>query len=79
MWWWLRRWSLAALAQDDFKVTRKVTLNLGLRYEYTSVPWEVGNRMARLEDLSRVASRLATGGTRPSEGARRSPALWCDY
>ncbi len=50
VWWGLRRWTLAGFAQDDFKVTRRLTLNLGVRYEYSSVPWEVGDRMARPED-----------------------------
>jgi hypothetical protein len=46
VWWGLRRFTLAGYAQDDIKVTRKLTLNLGLRYEYASVPWEVGDRFS---------------------------------
>jgi hypothetical protein len=45
-WWGLRRFTLAGYVQDDIKVSRRITLNIGLRYEYASVPSEVGDRFA---------------------------------
>ena len=46
VWWGLRRSMLSAYIQDDIKATRRLTINAGLRYEYASVPWEVGDRLA---------------------------------
>ena len=37
---------LAPYIQDDWKVNSKLTLNLGLRYDYRSVPYETNDHMA---------------------------------
>jgi hypothetical protein len=38
-------WYFAPYIQDDWRVTSKLTLNLGLRYDYRNVPYETNNRM----------------------------------
>lgn len=43
------RWTaLSVFGQDDFQVTPNLTLNFGVRYEFTSSPVEVNGRMANL-------------------------------
>jgi len=46
----LRRSSVAGWFQDDFRATPKLTLNLGLRYEFNSVPYDVGGRLFGVVD-----------------------------
>lgn len=40
----IRSWTLGFFAQDDFRVNRRLILNLGIRYDYMSVPRERDNR-----------------------------------
>jgi hypothetical protein len=38
-----------AYLQDDFKVSQKLTLNLGVRYEFATPQWEDQNRLANFD------------------------------
>lgn len=44
-----------AYLQDDFKFSRKLTLNLGVRYEFATPQWEAQNRIANYDP---IANRL---------------------
>jgi len=48
----LRETLFGTYLQDDFKVTQRLTLNLGLRYEALTNPYEVNGKMANLLNLS---------------------------
>jgi len=42
------RWYRAGYVQDDWRITKKLTLNLGIRYDYYQSPKEMANRIANL-------------------------------
>lgn len=54
-----RQWYFAPYFQDDWKVSRRLTLNLGVRWDYNGAPDEKWNRMNRGFD-SNVASPIAS-------------------
>jgi hypothetical protein len=47
--WGQRRIVVAGYVQDDWRASRSLTLNLGLRWEYTSPLVEVANRQSNFE------------------------------
>jgi hypothetical protein len=51
-----RQWYHAAFAQDDWKVSNKLTLNLGLRYDYEAPATELQNANVRGFDPSATLS-----------------------
>jgi len=48
----IRETMFGAYGQDDFKMTQRLTLNLGLRWEFVTDPREVNGKMADLLNLS---------------------------
>jgi outer membrane receptor protein involved in Fe transport len=49
----------AAFIQDDWRITRRLTLNLGLRYDYFSPFSEVANRASNADPY---AERILVAG-----------------
>jgi len=45
----ISQWLYAGYAQDDWRITKKITLNLGFRYEFQGVPTEAHNLLGNWE------------------------------
>jgi hypothetical protein len=47
-----RQWVLGGYVQDDWSITRSLTLNLGLRYEFNSNPTEAQNKESNIINVA---------------------------
>jgi hypothetical protein len=45
----LHNWAYAGFFQDDYRATKNLTLNFGLRYEYSTVPQEAHNLLGNFD------------------------------
>ncbi len=79
--WGLRLFHLAAYAQDDYKITPKLTANLGLRWEFGSVPYEIANRLGGITETGPLAGSfvLSPQPLYPSQKANFAPRLGLAY
>ncbi|MBV8843161.1 MAG: TonB-dependent receptor, partial [Bryobacterales bacterium] len=63
--------SVKPFIQDDWKVSRKLTINMGLRYEYQTNPIEQHNNLSNV-----VNPPFGTGFTHVDHAFRTNPNIW---
>ena len=59
---------LAPYFQDDWKATERLTLNLGIRWDYRSVPFEQSNKMFWIDDQNTLGGLCFADQTLLTDG-----------
>lgn len=57
-----RAQDIVGFAQDDFHITRKLTLNLGLRYDYLGFPYDLNGKVGNFDPSLITPQCVAAGG-----------------
>ena len=56
----IRQTLMSGYVQDDWRLRRNFTVNLGVRYEFTTVPTEVNGKLENLRSLTAAAPQLGS-------------------
>lgn len=65
-----RQYTFAGFAQDTWRISKRLTLSLGVRYEIVPPLTDTENRVAYYRNLRGVTSQLLTSGALSFEGSR---------
>ena len=71
-----RQTNLAGFIQDDWKVNRRLTLNIGLRDDFISNPTEINDLIYRITNPSGAFGNAGLGTTTPSPGYTQEPNMF---